>query len=293
MASSASLKTYKRVWYDRHRDTVLARAAQRKERLRKYATAEQLAECRPDPRKAFSIVGDDKAVCLECGLVTALVAGPHLKRHGLTDDEYREKWGYNRQTALACLDLQRKHSRSARLAGGVRRMRGKQHPTSERTERLIEARRAAPKRLEYRLNVGDTKRGEAREDLWKQVDGHTITDFRLVEMRLDGKTIDDIASQVGLSRGSVGGRLRLKGYRARWESQLKAQCGHFRLRDFRTCDGQKLLADIARQDGTLLRSTLRHLRSLLRHIQARDPAGILEWPESHPRSGHAWRAGRC
>jgi integrase len=58
----------------------------------------------------------------------------------------------------------------------------------------------------------------------------------------------------------------LKGYRARWESQLKARCGHFRLRDFRTCDGQKLLADIARQDGALLRSTLRHLRSLLSGI---------------------------
>lgn len=58
----------------------------------------------------------------------------------------------------------------------------------------------------------------------------------------------------------------LKGYRARWESQLKARCGKFRLRDFRTCDGQKLLADIARQDSTLMRSTLRHLRSLLSGI---------------------------
>ncbi len=55
----------------------------------------------------------------------------------------------------------------------------------------------------------------------------------------------------------------MKGYKARWESQLKARCGHFRLREFRTCDGQKVLAEIARQDGTLLRSTLRHLRSLL------------------------------
>jgi len=55
----------------------------------------------------------------------------------------------------------------------------------------------------------------------------------------------------------------MKGYRARWESQLKARCGHFRLREFRTCDGQKVLAEIARQDSTLLRSTLRHLRSLL------------------------------
>ena len=38
------------------------------------------------------------------------------------------------------------------------------------------------------------------------------------------------------------------------------------MRDFRTLDGQKLLAEIARQDPTLLRSTLRHLRSLLSGI---------------------------
>jgi integrase len=58
----------------------------------------------------------------------------------------------------------------------------------------------------------------------------------------------------------------VKGYRARWQSQLKARCGSVRLRDFRTCDGQKLLADVARQGPTLQRSTLHHLRSLLSAI---------------------------
>src|SRR5207248_7679859 len=57
-----------------------------------------------------------------------------------------------------------------------------------------------------------------------------------------------------------------KGYKARWASQLKARCGHYRLRDFRTSDGQKLLAEVARQNPKLLRSTLHHLRSLLSGI---------------------------
>jgi hypothetical protein len=35
------------------------------------------------------------------------------------------------------------------------------------------------------------------------------------------------------------------GYKARWKSQLKARCGKCRLREFRTPDGQKLLADVA------------------------------------------------
>jgi integrase len=49
-------------------------------------------------------------------------------------------------------------------------------------------------------------------------------------------------------------------------SQLKPLCGAFRLRELRTSDAQKILADIARQNPWLLRSTLHHLRSLLSAI---------------------------
>ena len=55
----------------------------------------------------------------------------------------------------------------------------------------------------------------------------------------------------------------VKGYKARWTSQLKPRCGECRLRDFRTSDAQRLLQDVARENPTLLRSTLHHLRSLL------------------------------
>src|SRR5262249_23745955 len=38
----------------------------------------------------------------------------------------------------------------------------------------------------------------------------------------------------------------VKGYKARWTTQLKSRCGSCRLRDFRTSDAQRILADIAR-----------------------------------------------
>jgi hypothetical protein len=55
----------------------------------------------------------------------------------------------------------------------------------------------------------------------------------------------------------------VKGYKARWTTQLEPRCGECRLRDFRTSDAQRLLQDIARENPTLLRSTLHHFRSLL------------------------------
>jgi hypothetical protein len=58
----------------------------------------------------------------------------------------------------------------------------------------------------------------------------------------------------------------LKGYKARWESQLKARCGHIRLQEFGTPQAHKLLADVGRANPELRRSTMHHLRSLLSGI---------------------------
>lgn len=49
-----------------------------------------------------------------------------------------------------------------------------------------------------------------------------------------------------------------KGYRNTWEVHLKVRCGAIRLREFRTCDGERLLAEIARQNS-LTRNTLKHI----------------------------------
>jgi integrase len=52
------------------------------------------------------------------------------------------------------------------------------------------------------------------------------------------------------------------GYRNIWRCYLKKTCGHVRLRDFRTRDGERILAEIAKQKK-LGRNTLVHIKNLL------------------------------
>jgi len=56
-----------------------------------------------------------------------------------------------------------------------------------------------------------------------------------------------------------------RGYRNIWEGYIKKQSGNIRLRDFRTVDGEGLLADIARQND-LARNTLKHIKNFLSGI---------------------------
>jgi integrase len=56
-----------------------------------------------------------------------------------------------------------------------------------------------------------------------------------------------------------------RGYRNLWKCYLKTRCGHFRLRDFRTADGERLLAEIAKQHD-LSRRSLVHIKNLMSGI---------------------------
>jgi len=77
---------------------------------------------------------------------------------------------------------------------------------------------------------------------------------------------DFVTNVYFVNAGSQKRASTLKGYRARWDSQLKARCGHVRLRDFRTPQAHKVLADIGREHPEFTRSTLHHFRSLLSAI---------------------------
>ena len=56
-----------------------------------------------------------------------------------------------------------------------------------------------------------------------------------------------------------------RGYKNIWKECLKQRCGGICLREFRTCDGERLLAEIAQQ-SELSRNTLKHIKSLLSGI---------------------------
>ena len=77
------------------------------EELRKMAGAEEQVEPEKpvmDPKKA---IRERSVVCLECGQSFKILTKKHLATHGLTPEEYKEKWGYKKGTKLVARVLSR------------------------------------------------------------------------------------------------------------------------------------------------------------------------------------------
>lgn len=59
----------------------------------------QVQEPVVDPKRAIRL---NHVICVECGAKYKILSKKHLATHGLTPDEYREKWGYKKGTSLVC-----------------------------------------------------------------------------------------------------------------------------------------------------------------------------------------------
>lgn len=57
-----------------------------------------------DPKKS---IRESSVVCLECGQKFKMLTKRHLKLHGLTPLEYKEKYGLKKSASLACKSIQR------------------------------------------------------------------------------------------------------------------------------------------------------------------------------------------
>jgi len=57
-----------------------------------------------DARKSIK---EKTVTCLECGKNFKILTKRHLAQHGLTSEEYRDKYGLKKGTALVCKALQR------------------------------------------------------------------------------------------------------------------------------------------------------------------------------------------
>jgi len=57
-----------------------------------------------EPQKA---IREKSIICLESGKSFKILTKKHLAKFGLTPEEYREKWGYAKNTPLVCKELQR------------------------------------------------------------------------------------------------------------------------------------------------------------------------------------------
>jgi len=57
-----------------------------------------------DPKKA---IREKSIICLECGKSFKVLTRKHLASHGLTPEEYKEKWGYKKSVSLVAKGLAR------------------------------------------------------------------------------------------------------------------------------------------------------------------------------------------
>ena len=61
-----------------------------------------------DPKKA---VREKSVICLECGKSFKILSKRHLSQHGLTPEEYKEKWGFKKNQSLVAKALARQRKK--------------------------------------------------------------------------------------------------------------------------------------------------------------------------------------
>ena len=88
--------------------------------LRPLSRRSPLALLRADPRQA---VEHDLIRCLVCGSAFRQLTNTHLRNHGMTADEYKRQFGYNRGRPLMCHALQRLYTERAVKIGLAARIR--------------------------------------------------------------------------------------------------------------------------------------------------------------------------
>lgn len=61
----------------------------------------------PSIEDAKKAIREKSIICLECDKSFKVLTKRHLATHGLTPEEYREKWGYKKGTSLVAKSLAR------------------------------------------------------------------------------------------------------------------------------------------------------------------------------------------
>ena len=77
-------------------------------------------------------IQNDKVICLECGAEMRQLTSKHLISHGMSQKEYRKKYGFSMKTPLSAKSLTKARSKAAKKRG-----------LPEKLKQAIEARRQA------------------------------------------------------------------------------------------------------------------------------------------------------
>lgn len=202
-----SKKCKERFYHQRNRTKLIARSRSWYAAQHQYVNADELEECRENPRKARTIAGPDVIVCLVCG-VKLKELGDHVKKkHDMTVAEYKRKPAlggqaprYSQRSSLTSTNLYRFRSKKWKSIGAGDRLAGHGQPI----QRLNRSRGPWKRSLECRLNQSDAQKGKGRPDLWKKTpEGEVVTDAVIAKLRLTGMKGKDIAQHIGMKENDA------------------------------------------------------------------------------------------
>lgn len=160
---------------------------------------------------------DDGAVCLECGKLRKTLGTHMLRTHDMALDAYREKWGFNRQTAFVAADTA---ARLRRLA--LRRKLGAHgSPELLAKARAAKRRTPGPARPEARIKAAEGKQ-RLYASGWRGNRHVKVDDATLRTLARGGVDIKRISRKSGLSIDQTRNRLQALGFlpprRRRWSA---------------------------------------------------------------------------
>jgi predicted transcriptional regulator len=70
-----------------------------------------------EPATPKDSIRESRIICLECGIEMKQLTRRHLGLHGLTQRDYKKKWGFSMRTPLSAKSLSRARSRAAKKRG--------------------------------------------------------------------------------------------------------------------------------------------------------------------------------
>jgi len=116
--------------------------------------AEEVAATKLSPANSIQ---NDKVICLECGAEMRQLTSKHLVSHGMSQKEYRKKYGFTMATPLAAKSLTKARSKAAKKRG-----------LPEKLKQAIEARRLAKAKtskpaITEKVTAGKPKRTRIRK----------------------------------------------------------------------------------------------------------------------------------
>ena len=151
-------------------------------------------------------VRPDGAVCLECGRLRKTLGTHMVFLHLMTLDDYREKWGFNRQTTFI----------AASTAAKLRRLAVKRNLGAHATAELLAKARAArrpgsmARRAQTRITLSESAKRRYAAG-WKPRRFRKVDDRTLRRLAREGLALKRIARKARLSVDQTRARLQALG----------------------------------------------------------------------------------